>query len=79
MVKYEVISGTPNDDLYYLNWLNAGGFDVENAAKLLRQHLQDELYTDDLMHEDFSDMNARFPYDLSSIDKSGQPGNSSFK
>jgi len=74
-VEDELPHSYMKEDLYLLRWLSAKNFDVNQAAKLLRENLKwrRENRIDRIMQEDWQQMDADFPYTLNNFDKQGRP------
>lgn len=75
-IKNDLTLEHMKEDLYSLRWLSATDFQVPEALKLLKAHLvwRRENGIDSSLEENWQEMNARFPYDISGFDKAGRPG-----
>jgi len=63
------------EDIYLIRWLRAQGFDLKKTEQMLMQNLKwrEDNKMDGIHEEDWSDMEAEYPYHLDGLDKQGQP------
>jgi len=75
LVRYDLYRDYMQEDIYLMLWLRGSNLDVPKAEQMLRKahKWRKENKIDNILNEDFTELDKLFPYILAGNDNDGRP------